>query len=372
MNLLFWTALLQTIITVPTANLGWDPSPGATGYNIYQSIGAGPFAVAKSATASPAGVPGLVNGGYRWYVTATAPGIESAPSNIVAATVALALPPPPQDTTAPILSGGFPSGSLPSGTTQIQFGLVTNEPANCRYHGSASVAYASMVAMGATGGTSHSSISGGLTDGLSQTFYVRCQDIAGNEGGQLSIAYSVATVPVPPPAPTLQFSATPTAIIFGQSSTLTWTSSNADSVSISGLGTVSVSGSNAVSPAFTTSYTATATGAGGNVSASVTVSVTQPTPPPPQVTAIESWLCSVTSTTAEICWTTPLPTDGKVEYGVVPAFTRVTTSEPATRRVTSHLAKLASLTTKTIYNWRVTSVSADGTMYSGSGVFTTK
>ena len=72
--------------------------------------------------------------------------------------------------------------------------------------------------------------------------------------------------------PTITFTANPTTIPQGQSSTLTWNTNNATSVSINGIGEVS-SGSESVSPTVTTTYTLTATGPGGTATVSVTVTV---------------------------------------------------------------------------------------------------
>ncbi|SPE32345.1 OmpA/MotB domain protein [Candidatus Sulfopaludibacter sp. SbA3] len=95
------------------------------------------------------------------------------------------------------------------------------------------------------------------------------------------------TVTPPPPAPSAptvaQFSAEPTTIQRGQSSTLRWSvSGSVSSVSINqGIGTVQNTGSRTVSPSDSTTYVLTATGPGGNTTASATVTVTSPPPPPP-------------------------------------------------------------------------------------------
>jgi hypothetical protein len=70
------------------------------------------------------------------------------------------------------------------------------------------------------------------------------------------------------------FTANPTSITAGQSSTLTWATQNATSVSISSLGGVVLAGNQTVSPATTTTYTLTATNATGSVTAQATVTVT--------------------------------------------------------------------------------------------------
>lgn len=96
-----------------------------------------------------------------------------------------------------------------------------------------------------------------------------------------------APAPAPAPAPkaptVAQFSAEPTTIERGQSSTLRWeVSGDVSSVSINqGVGTVQNTGSRGVSPSNSTTYVLTATGPGGSTTASATVSVTAPAPPPP-------------------------------------------------------------------------------------------
>jgi peptidoglycan-associated lipoprotein len=94
----------------------------------------------------------------------------------------------------------------------------------------------------------------------------------------------VEAPPPPPPAPSVaQFSAEPTSIQRGQTSTLRWEVSGAvTSVSINqGIGTVQSTGSSRVNPSDSTTYTLTATGPGGTITGSATVDVTAPPPPPP-------------------------------------------------------------------------------------------
>src|SRR5260370_20139921 len=91
----------------------------------------------------------------------------------------------------------------------------------------------------------------------------------------------------PPPAPAAptvaQFTAEPTSIQRGQSSTLRWEVTGAvTSVPITqGIGTVPTTGSSRVSPSDSTTYTLTATGPGGSVPSSATVNVSAPPPPTP-------------------------------------------------------------------------------------------
>jgi peptidoglycan-associated lipoprotein len=90
--------------------------------------------------------------------------------------------------------------------------------------------------------------------------------------------------PPPPSAPTVsQFTAEPTSIQRGQSSTLRWeVTGNVTSVSIdNGIGTVQSTGNRRVSPSDSATYTLTATGPGGTRTSTATVNVSAPPPPPP-------------------------------------------------------------------------------------------
>ncbi len=77
--------------------------------------------------------------------------------------------------------------------------------------------------------------------------------------------------------PAIAFTASPSAIAAGQSSTLSWTVTNANTVLIDqGIGARSLSGSVAVSPGVTTTYTLSASNADGTALAQTTVSILGP------------------------------------------------------------------------------------------------
>lgn len=93
-------------------------------------------------------------------------------------------------------------------------------------------------------------------------------------------ANSEPSTSLPPTAslPTISsFTASPSSIMTGQSSTLSWATSGATSLSIdNSIGDVTGVTSRAVSPAVTTTYMLTARNSAGSVTASTTVTVTQP------------------------------------------------------------------------------------------------
>ncbi len=85
-----------------------------------------------------------------------------------------------------------------------------------------------------------------------------------------------------PAAVVRSFTAEPSTIVRGESSTLRWNVSNSTEVTIdNGIGVVAGSGSRQVFPSATTTYRMTAKGDGGDAVSAVTVTVTTPPPPPP-------------------------------------------------------------------------------------------
>jgi len=84
------------------------------------------------------------------------------------------------DIVPPVISNPQPSGTLSSGTMSVTLSVDTDEDAACKYDTS-DVVYSSMVSdFTITGGTTHSRIVGGLSDGSSYTYYARCQDTSNN------------------------------------------------------------------------------------------------------------------------------------------------------------------------------------------------
>jgi len=105
---------------------------------------------------------------------------------------------------------------------------------------------------------------------------VNGQFTVGATGTTLQINIDASTpVPVPDPPVITNFSANPTTITTGDTSTLAWTITGATSATIdNGIGPVNAtSGNVTVNPTTMTTYTLTATNAGGTASSKVTVTV---------------------------------------------------------------------------------------------------
>lgn len=98
--------------------------------------------------------------------------------------------------------------------------------------------------------------------------------IATGVGGQTATCSTTVSVNTAVGLPrVVRFTATPTTIDQGQSSTLEWQTEGATSVTISQLGSSELNGARAVSPNATTTYTLTATNSAGSTTATATVFV---------------------------------------------------------------------------------------------------
>ena len=114
--------------------------------------------------------------------------------------------------------------------------------------------------------------------GSTSTFELMCSNNFGNVTRTVTV-----TVQAGAPAPTMSFSADPSVVDAGDSTTLDWSSANADSCSASGgwSGPKATSGSESVGPINSdTTFTQTCSGPGGSLTQSVVVSAMQPNPPP--------------------------------------------------------------------------------------------
>jgi Concanavalin A-like lectin/glucanases superfamily/Bacterial Ig-like domain/Bacterial Ig domain len=140
---------------------------------------------------------------------------------------------PVVDTTPPVLSNAQPSGTLAVGTTQTTLSVTSNENATCRYASTAGTAYGSMTnTFGTTGGTAHSTLVSGLANGQSYSYYVRCQDTAGNpDTVDLTISFSVAAPDTTPPTVSVSAPATGATV----SGTVSVSASASDNVGVVGV-----------------------------------------------------------------------------------------------------------------------------------------
>ncbi len=155
-------------------------------------------------TSHSSAVSGLIDGNsYSYYVRCTDTANNKNTGDYdISFSVAL----PAGDTTPPVRSNGFPTGTLAAGTTQTTLAATTNESAVCKYSTIAGTGYILMSdTFSTTGGTSHSTNVTGLTGGSTYNYYVRCVDVQGNQNtDDYLISFGVAETPPPLGILTLQ------------------------------------------------------------------------------------------------------------------------------------------------------------------------
>jgi hypothetical protein len=174
----------MTVATNEAATCKWGTLPSTTYADLSNTFGT------TGGTAHSTTLTALTNGtSYTRYVRC-----QDAAGNANTTGFAVTFSVAPGDATAPVLSNGQPTGTLPAGTTQTAMTVTTDEAATCRWGTSASTAYASLAnAFSSTGGTAHSTTLTGLTNGTSYTRYIRCQDAAGNANTtSLVISFNIA------------------------------------------------------------------------------------------------------------------------------------------------------------------------------------
>ncbi len=102
---------------------------------------------------------------------------------------------------------------------------------------------------------------------------------ATNERGSISKDITLIVHPIVIPQPEIHFfSAIPSTIRPGETTTITWSTLYGDLVELSGFGPILASGDLLVEPMVTTDYTLTVTNEAGSISQTITVTVTQPEP----------------------------------------------------------------------------------------------
>ncbi len=236
-------------------------------------------------------------------------------------------------------SGSSSSGAIVTLQTTTPAPTLTfsANPTSVNSGGSSTLTWSSTNATGCTasGGWSGSRQTSGsqqITNITATTTYTL---VCAGAGGNSPTRNATVTVNgTPPPAPTLTFTANPTAVNAGGSSTLTWTTTNATGCTASNgwSGARAAAGNQTINGIMaTTTYTLQCTGAGGNVTRSATVTV-NPTPAPaptvdlnasPTNVAVNgnstlSWTSTnATSCTASGAWTGSKQVQGSESTGAL-------------------------------------------------------
>jgi hypothetical protein len=150
------------------------------------------------------------------------------------------------------------------------------------------------------------------------------------------------------------FSASPSSIAIGQTSTLSWSVSNTVSLSIdNSIGTVT-GNSVTVSPTSDTTYTLTAL----NGRIRTTAQITIPVESYPALSNVQAG--SITSSAATITWNTSQPADSQVNYGLTAGYGLSTDVTDLSPMASAHTIALSNLNPSTLYHFQVQSKNAYG------------
>jgi trimeric autotransporter adhesin len=232
----------------------------------------------------------------------------------------------PTETTTYVLACTGPAGSVSQSLTiTVTLGPSVNltvSPTTVASGGSATLSWStgsgtlSCVASGGWSGTKAVSGSQVVNPTVTTTYSLECSN------STASTLRSVTVTVTPPPV--ITFSASPTTVEPGGTSTLTWSSTGATSCSGSGgwSGSKAVAGgSSAVTLTATTTFVLSCTGAGGTATQSVTVTVEAPQPTltftgtptsitPPSSATLNWTATNATSCTASGGWSSSKPLTG--------------------------------------------------------------
>jgi hypothetical protein len=208
----------------------------------------------------------------------------------------------PFATTTYTLTATNSSGSVTASTT-VTVSSVRNSPTIASFTAvpaSITSGVSSMLSWSVSGATSLSLNQGigdvtGLTSKSVFPLTTTTYTLTATSSGSVTASAMVTVSPAKNPPTIAFFTAAPTSITSGGSSTLSWSVSGATSLSLNqGVGDVTGLTSKSVLPSATTTYTLTATNSSGVVTASATVTVS-PVKNPPTISAFTAAPLSITS-----------------------------------------------------------------------------
>ncbi|MFZ2555872.1 MAG: polysaccharide deacetylase family protein [Minisyncoccia bacterium] len=200
------------------------------------------------------------------------------------------------------------NGTTPPPTTPTV--TLSASPANINQGQSSTLTWSSTNTTGCTasnGWSGAKAVSGNesVAPTATTTYALICTGAGGEVSKQVVIGVKASSTPPAPQTPTLTFTASPTSINAGQSSTLSWSATNVTSCTASNgwTGTKALSGTQSVSPSATTTYTLACTGSNGNITKNVAVNIIPVAPTQPgqfaqgmvSITFDDSWLTQYTN-----------------------------------------------------------------------------
>ena len=301
------TATVQVSASPSTVASGNASSLTWSSTNATSCTASGAWSGSKALSGSQS--TGALNANSTYSLTCTGPGGSATQSTTVSVT-------PP----APTVDLAANPSTIASGSSAT-LSWSSNNATSC----TASGAWSGSMPM------SGSQSTGALK--ANAAYKLTCTGVGGSATQSATVS---VTSPAPPP--TISFSASPSTVVSGSSSTLSWSATNATSCTASGgwSGSEAISGSQSTGALkANTTYTLTCTGAGGSAAQSATVTVTSPAPTvtlsasPSTVTSGSASTLSWSSTNATACsasggWTGSEPTSGSQSTGSLTATTAYT------------------------------------------------
>jgi len=285
-NITSFTASPNTITSGQTSTLSWSVSVG-TNCSIDQSIGA----VGTSGTEP-------VNPTTTTTYTLSCDGLNGGTGDTAQATVTVNASPVNADITS---FSAAPTTIVVGQSSTLSWNVAVGQ--NCSIDNG----------VGSVGGLGNQSVSPTSTT----TYTLTCSGLNGGTGD--SAQATITVNPAPVNADIASFTAAPTTIINGQSSTLSWTVNAGQNCSINqGVGSVGLSGNQSVSPTSTTTYTLTCSGLNGGSGDTAQATVTvNPAPINADITSFTATPSSITSgQSSTLAWSVSAGTGCSINQSV--------------------------------------------------------
>ncbi len=362
-------------ITTTTATITWttdEASDSQVDYGTTASYGSSTPLNSSSVTSHSQQITGLTAGTlYHYRVRSRdAAGNTANSSDLTFSTTA--------DTTAPVISS-VQAGSITATSTTITWS--TDEASDSQVEYGTTISYGLTTTLNSTLVTSHSQPLTGLAGGTLYHYRVKSKDAAGNLAVSADFTFTTIALDTTPPV----VSNVQAVSITTTSATVTWSTDEASDTQVDYGTTISYGSSTTLNSSLVTShsqplasltsgtlyhYRVRSKDAAGNltVSADFTFTTTAADVTPPVISGVQAG--SITAAAATITWNTDEASDSQVDYGTTTGYGSSTTLNASL--VTSHSQQLTSLTTGTLYHYRVRSKDAAGnTAVSADFTFTT-
>ena len=229
---------------------------------------------------------------------------------------------------------------------------TTNTAAICSLEYGTTSTYGQTAPTETTYSTSHQITLTGLLPDTVYYYRINSHNSANQQSVSAGTTFRTLAVVTQPPVISA-FSASPTSLTTGGSTTLSWTVAGASSLTITpGVGTVTGT-SIIVSPATTTTYTLTATNLIGSATQTATVTVTPVVPTTPVISSFAATPATITAgSTSTLNWSVTGATGLSITPGIGPVTGTSTTVSPTT--TTTYTLTATNGTTSTMLSSTVT------------------